>query len=403
MAAQKLTQDLIDEALALVAKHGNVFAASRASGIARSTLQNRVDAADRGKAEAPLSPAERRDAEFWRRRYQNTAKDLDETRHALREVAGLAARPIRPPGWILPRPGKIQNAVGLLHLSDLHVGEVVRPEEVNGYNEYSIDIFRRRLRRCVDATTELLPRWGSDCSLHGVVVAVNGDIVSGDIHDELARNNELTSLEQVMAAASEIASALLRLRDVFGTVWAIFTPGNHGRTTHKTHAKRTAALNYDSLIGKMIADRLDQQDGITVHVAPGRDAVYPVLGWSVFQSHGDAIGTNGGKGFAGPMLPIVRGSKAVEAQAMQVRQFYDIILTAHYHTSGNPGGNKLANGSMIGYSEFAYAIRASVEPPKQWLALVTERWPLRERADLMLEDPPRAEKPRIRVTAEGKR
>ena len=408
MPAKRIPRETVEATIALVAQHGgNISAAARAAGIPRQTLQHHLDAAYRPDMPAPPppepkvepTPEERRDAAFWKARFAQAEKELADTRHALKAVAGLAAEPVRLPTWALPPPGKPQNAIGLLHLSDLHVGEVVRPEEINGYNAYSIDIFRRRIRRCIAAAIEILPRWASDCTLQGVVVAVNGDLTSGDIHDELVRTNELTSTEQVMVAAEEIGAALDKLAEEIGHVYAVFTPGNHGRTTHKTHSKRTAALNYDSLIGKMLQDRFSGREDIVVHVSPGRDAVYPVLGWNVFQSHGDALGTGGGKGFAGPMLPIVRGAKAAEYQAALVRQHYDIILTAHYHTSGNPGAGRLANGSMIGYSEFANSIRASIEPPKQWLALITERWPIRDRVDLMLEDPPRAEKPRLRVAA----
>jgi transposase-like protein len=403
MPAQRMTREIVEAALAAVAKHGTVSKAARALGVARQTLQNQVHSADRFNVPAPPraepTPEERRDAEFWKRRFTEASKELAETRHTLKAVAGLAGERVSFPDWALPPKGKVQNAVGLLQLSDLHGGEVVRPEEINGYNSYDIATFRRRIRRCVAGAIELLPRWAADCRLQGVVVAVNGDLVSGDIHEELARTNELTSIEQVMVVAEEVGGAILKLRDAFGVVHAVFTPGNHGRTTHKTHAKRTAALNYDTLIGKMLKDRLAGEPGITIEVSPGRDAVYPILGWTVFQSHGDALGTGGGKGFAGPMLPIVRGARAVEHQAALARQHYDIILTAHYHTSGNPGLGRLANGSMVGYSEFAHSIRASVEPPKQWLALVTERWGLRERVDLMLEDPLRPEKPRRRVPA----
>lgn len=39
------------------------------------------------------------------------------------------------------------------------------------------------------------------------------------------------------------------------------------------------------------------------------------------------------------------------------------------------------------------------EPPQQWLALVHERWGLRERVPIVLEDPKTATRPRIRVPA----
>ena len=53
------------------------------------------------------------------------------------------------------------RAVGNLQISDVHRGEVVRPEEINDINEYNPDIAKRRVRRLFGATIEILKRGGS--------------------------------------------------------------------------------------------------------------------------------------------------------------------------------------------------------------------------------------------------
>lgn len=343
--------------------------------------------------------AQIRDAAFYRRQAADAQRDLAECRHALRALAGIAETPIIPPSWALPGSGKRYAAVGLLQISDTHVGETIRAPETNGLNEYTPEIFSRRLRRLISAAIDITPRWASDCDLQGIVVALNGDLISGDIHDELRRTNALTSHEQVILCVTEFAAAFDRLAEKFGKVWVVVTPGNHGRSTEKTHAKRTVDLSYDSLIGRMLEKHFASDPRVVVHVAPGRDAEYPVLGWTVLQTHGDAIGTGGGKGFAGPGLPILRGAKSVIHQGALVGRHYDILLFGHYHTSGNPGGGILANGSIVGFNEFALSIRAAPEPPQQWLALITEKWGIRERCEIKLEDPMKREAPRIRVQA----
>jgi hypothetical protein len=45
----------------------------------------------------------------------------------------------------------------------------------------------------------------------------------------------------------------------------------------------------------------------------GLATLTPIFGRSVLTTQGDKIGTRGGMGFAGPMFPIVRGSKKIEA------------------------------------------------------------------------------------------
>lgn len=343
--------------------------------------------------------AERLDATFWRRRAAEVEKELAEREAELRAVTGMLDRPVQPPEWAIQRStGPSGRSVGLLHLSDAHVGEVVNPEEVNGVNAYDPDVFVRRVRRLFSATVEILPRWSADCSLRGVVLAVNGDLVSGDIHDELRRTNALTAMDQAYLCADEIASGVEKLEAAFGVVWVTFTPGNHGRTTEKMHAKRASRLSYDMLVGELVRRHFARSPNVTVTLAVGRDLEYPLFGQNVLQSHGDALGTGGGKGFAGPVLPIARGGRNVDLQAYATNHRHDIKLTAHYHTSANPGRGHFANGSIVGYNEFAASIRATVERPQQWLLHVHERWGVRERCEIVLEDMVR-EKPRVRVPA----
>lgn len=369
-----------------------IGAAIEASGVPSKTFRDRIRLAEQagivvdwGLYEAPKQKdhVEVRNAEFWRRKAMEAARELADTRYMLHEVSGLMSRAPVPPKWTLPSAGKQNRAAGLLTISDIHAGEVIKADEVNGVNAYDLDICRARLRRLFAATIAILPRWAADCTLTGINVAINGDLVSGEIHDELKRTNALTSNEQVWFVADELAAGLQKLADKFGHVFACVTPGNHGRTTLKTHAKQTAALSYDSMVGESLRRYFERDKRVTIAVSPSRDAVYKIFDWTVLQTHHDA-GGGGGQGFAGPMLPILRKGKAIEYMSAQSRVFYDVLITGHFHTSANLG-KILANGSVVGYGEFARSIRASPEPAQQWLALIHEKWAIRERAELKLQ------------------
>lgn len=336
------------------------------------------------KASKKPSPLEVRNADFWRKQSKENSEALAWTQAALAEVAGLMDRKPTPPVWALPRAGARRRAAGLLHLSDIQAGEVTSAVEVNGRNAFDIAICRRRLRRLFAATIEILPRWSSDCKLEGVVVAANGDLISGDIHAELKETNELVSLDQVEFVVDELIAGFEHLANAFGKVTAYFTPGNHGRQTIKSHAKQTAALNYDTLIGRQIARHFANDKRVTVFVSMTRDCRYQIFDWRVMQTHHDQ-GGGGGQGFAGSVLPIIRKAKKIEHMSAQTRDFYDILLTGHYHTSTHPTHGHFGNGSVAGYGEFAQSIRADPEPPMQWLLLVTERWGVRERDALVLD------------------
>lgn len=374
-------------------------AAGVSTGTGEKYLREVRDAAIEGApAVEPPSPAEVRDTAFWRRKAAQEARRADEAQHTANELAGMASRPLSPPQWLLPGNGTQGRAAGLIHLSDLHVGEVVRGEEIGNVNAYDPEVFRRRFRRMIGAACEILPRWATDSKLEGVVVALNGDLISGDIHDELRRFNALTAHEQVALATDEIGAGIERVTETFGQVLVTVTPGNHGRTSEKPMAKRAGALSYDTMIGNMLARHFAHDNRVTVQIAAGVDIVFPIFGWNVLQTHGDAIGTGGGQGFAGPNLPILRGANKVKLSGFAMGEHYDLMLTAHFHTSSNPG-RVLANGSIVGFSEYSQRLRAEPEAPQQWLGLIHEKWGLRERMPVALEDPIKPERPRVRVPA----
>lgn len=411
------------------AASGSVAKACETAGIARSTLQAHIAEAKRrlrehgsldvpprdlrseiGAANANAEPVPEKDTEawrqtahnakFWQRRAKDLERQLEEVENIARELGGIREVPTTPPDWIVRPSRERHGAVVGCFLSDFHCGEVVRADEIEGINAYDVDVFRARLRRYIAAVINIAPRWLADCEPAGCLLALGGDLISGDIHEELRVTNALTSHEQVQVCVEELTTAIRHLVEAFGSVHVPCVPGNHGRTTPKPTAKLAARLSYDTLIGSMLADRFAGDERVTFDVASGPDCLVRVFGWRILLTHGDRLGTGGGQGFAGPFLPIVRGGKKVLHQHASMRRPYDLLMTGHYHTSGQPGAH-LSNGSMVGYSEYPNGIRAAVEPPMQWAFLLHERWLLRDRAEIKLEElaAHEVEKPRIRVPA----
>jgi hypothetical protein len=336
----------------------------------------------------PPTRTETRDASFWRTRFLSLERDLHNVERVLAEISGLAAGPFYPPEWFAAAPsGGVRKRSAIGHLiSDVHMGEVIDPREVMGINAYDPDIARARMQRYFESAAALGPMWAQRTECMGALIAWAGDLTSGDIHDELARTNALTSNEQVLAMVELCIGGIKLMKRTYGKVHNVFVPGNHGRQTPKPTAKLYARLNYDTLIGKLVALAFADDKDVTFQIADGRDVVTVIFGRTIFTTHGDGMGTGGGQGFAGPLLPIVRGTKKVEAQQARMEQRPDLILHGHYHTSANPGP-VLSNGSVPGYSEYGNGLRASVEPPQQWLFMLQEKWGLAERTEIKLADP----------------
>lgn len=343
--------------------------------------------------------AEQFDAAFWRKKHSALERELAEAEHLAAELAGIRGLSFDIPEWIIDarfsKRGK--SVIGAL-ISDIHMGEVIDPEEIHGINAFNPEICRIRLRRYFSAVCEIGTRWASDTDCQGALLALAGDLISGDIHEELRITNALTSHEQCIAVAEEISSGIICLLNAFGRVHVVVVPGNHGRTTHKPTAKLYARLSYDSLVGAMIAEKFRDDSRVTFQQSAAKDQLTPIFGRTILTTHGDKIGTKGGMGFAGPMLPIVRGAKKIDAQQAGIGRKPDLIQFGHYHTTGNPG-HVLANGSVPGYSEYGDDLRAVVEAPQQWMYLLHSKWWLRERMPIQLEEPKAPDKPRVTVPA----
>lgn len=352
----------------------------------------------------PVSPeqarAERLGADFWRRKAKTAEQALAKSEHLAGELAGLRRQPWQIPEWLLapPSPGERGRSVVGCLVTDIHMGEVIQPDEILGVNRFDPDVCRARLRRYFEASCTIGQRWASDTDCEGAMLVLGGDMVSGSIHDELAATNALTSPEQVVAVVETLAAGVKMLASTYGKVHVVSVPGNHGRTTPKPTAKLYARLSYDMMVAAMLQERFRFDERLTFQHGDSKDQIVPIFGRTAFVTHGDKIGTKGGMGFAGPMLPIVRGTKKVEAQQARFGRRPDLILHGHYHTTGNAGA-VLSNGSVPGYGEYADDLRADPEPPQQWLFLLHSRWWLRERAPIQLEPPGLPPKPRVRVPA----
>ncbi len=338
------------------------------------------------------------DADFHTKQNRTLRRKVAELEKVLDEVSGLAGVQTSPPTWAMAEDSsrRRRSVIGGL-VSDIHDGEVIEADEILGINAFNPDICAARLERYFQAACEKGLHWASDTDLQGFVLFLAGDLISGDIHEELRNTNALTSHEQMRHVVECLHAGVSMLMEAYPHVHIVSVPGNHGRTTMKSTAKKYADLSYDILATQMLHDRMPS-DRITWQYGKSKDQIVPVFGRTALCTHGDKMGTGGGQGFAGPMLPIVRGTKKIAAQQASVGRKPDLIVHGHYHTSGNPGA-VFSNGSVVGASEYGDDIRAPHEPPQQWLFLMHEKWWVRDRAEIKLEEPGLPERPRVRVPA----
>lgn len=271
-----------------------------------------------------------------------------------------------PPEWLVEQPALRADRVTVCAmLSDSHFDEVVNPREVNGMNAYNRQIATKRLRRFFDQLVSLPRDHFGGPEYQGVVVFMAGDMISGDIHDELRETNEDTILGTCLYWSEQIAAGLNMLAAAYGRVHVVSVCGNHGRRTGKERAKLRARDNYDWLLAHM-TQRGCSAD-VTWQIPEETDARVKVQDTRYLLTHGN-LGFGGSSGITGIWNSIVRGNLKRQQREGAAGDAYDVLLIGHWHTY-RTGGEFVINGSLKGTDEYAYSRSFGIEAPKQALWL----------------------------------
>jgi hypothetical protein len=188
-------------------------------------------------------------------------------------------------------------------------------------------------------------------------LALNGDIVSGDIHDELRETNDGGLRAQCDAAVAAIMPGIKALADATpGVLHVVCIGGNHGRLTHKQHIKNG---NQHSVEHIGVYDPLRRYIGdmggkIAWHIPPAERFILDVHGFRVSQQHGTMIRSQGGIG--GTLVPMTRWVTRDNAA--------DLYLFGHFHEA-DAYGKVVKNGATIGSSAYTAWLGIEDRPPEQ--------------------------------------
>lgn len=301
------------------------------------------------------------------------AKDKLGMQEAVRDVLGLHDLAGREPApaWTYDHAVPDESpGVPVLFLSDLHWGEVVNAEQVNGVNRFDLKTARKRLRHTVETAIKLTSILDPKMRFPGIVVPLGGDMVSGDIHEELEATNELPTIPTVLDLAEHLEGAIALLADTYGKVFLPCVSGNHGRNTHKTWAKNRNATSFDWLLYQILIKSFAKDDRVHFYVPAGSDALFRVYGVRYLLTHGDQF--KAGDSIIGPLGPLARGRQKKLARDQSVGRDFDVMLAGHWHTYIHMN-SMIVNGSLKGLDEWAASMNFSFEDPQQALWIVHPR------------------------------
>jgi hypothetical protein len=255
----------------------------------------------------------------------------------------------------------------VMHLSDGHHDQVVRPEEVGGLENYNFPVSCCRAERYVDTVVEwchdtLAPKFAFPV----LWVLAYGDYTSGEIHRACERSYYRNQFKNCLAIGQLHALMVRDLAAHFAEVNVLYLAGNHGRRTPKKDYLG-AHDNWDYLVGEVA--RLHCRDLGNVHVtipdAWSANVNINSVGFNV--SHGDDVRSNLGIPWYG-MVRRQKGLIALGAAAGAERCRY--FCVGHHHAASvlsDVDGELLVNGSWVGTDAFAYNALSGYREPSQWL------------------------------------
>ena len=258
--------------------------------------------------------------------------------------------------------------------SDWHVEENVG-EETTGLNHFNLDIASQRTEKFFQSTLRLTRLLQQDIRINHMVLALLGDFITNDIHDELRDLTEALPSDAILQAEGMLISGIQFLLDHSDLTFTIpCHSGNHARTTKQTHFSAESGYSLEYLMYAHMADRFRNEPRLHFIVPRAYHSFVQVYNTTMRFHHGHAVNYQGGVG--GIYIPV---NKAI-AQWNKARHA-DLDVFGHFHQLRD-GGNFITNGSLIGYNGFAVSIKADFEVPKQALFLLDKKrgrtctWPI---------------------------
>ena len=322
-----------------------------------------------------------------RRALQIAKREEMSAEHIRETIYKIEGTSPAPPSWTYESAKGGVTGVPVTMWSDWHWDETVKSEEVGFLNEYNSDVQRERLKRLTQTVIDISYEHMVNPSYPGIVVNLGGDMVTGEIHDELTDTNQRYIFQTLLDLQDNLVASLTLLADQFGQVFVPCVVGNHGRGTLKPRMKGVVYTSYEWHLYNQLERYFRNDPRFTFFISPETDVHYRVYNHRILLTHGDRMGVKGGDGIIGAIGPIMRGAVKIGRSESQVGRDFDQLVIGHWHQYMDLKGVTV-NGTSKGYDEFArLALRASYEPPIQALWFVNEKYGTTARWPIFLETP----------------
>lgn len=275
------------------------------------------------------------------------------------------------PVTIRERASGLREGTVQVLVSDLHIEEEVRPEQVAGRNRYNLEISKARCERLFQASRDGINMYRGTYKIRDMILWLGGDLITGYLHPDNIESNMLAPVEAIAELYTRLISGINYLLEdpELERIVVPCNDGNHGRLTEKMRSAARVQNSIEWLLYKMLADHYTAKGEKRIHfiLPQGAHTYYQVYNETIHYTHGDEAKYGGGIG--GILIPI---RKAVDRWS-SVRPAR-LNCMGHFHQRVNVE-DIIVNGSMIGYGPYSFTVGARFEPPVQDFSILdSKRW-----------------------------
>lgn len=259
--------------------------------------------------------------------------------------------------------GSSGSATAVMCLTDFHAEENVRPEYVDGMNEFNPEIAERRLNRTFQKMIQMLEFSSHLSNIKDIVVWLGGDLINNQLHEEATESNFKLPTDAINWIQERIMSGLdFILDETKMNVTVVTNYGNHGRTTRKRHISSGHGHSWEFLAYNSMSHAYRKDPRIAFKVEQGYHNWLTIQGHDIRFHHGDAVKFGGGVG--GVAVPL----KKKIAQWNKVRTAHLDVL-GHFHQFEHNWKYVLC-GCLVGWNAYALEIGAEYQPPTQTFIVI---------------------------------
>lgn len=263
---------------------------------------------------------------------------------------------------ITAKTNKKHEVVAFAILSDTHIEENVKLESVDGANEYNLKIAKARMEAFFRNTVKLLTKEQQDANISTLVLAILGDLISGNIHDELMESCEVPPVEAAILAQNFVTSGIEYI--LANTKVNLVVPccvGNHSRITQQVHVSTEQGNSLEWMIYCNLANHFKGNKRVQFVLSKSYFTWVKVFDYDIRFHHGHAM--KGGANIGGITIPIL---KAIARYDLAKTAYLDVF--GHFH---NPiSMNKfVSNGCMIGDTPYGKRLGFTGKPQQQFFLI----------------------------------